>query len=100
MRYRRVKRDAVQKPITEALLAVGCSVVDLAMVGGGVGDLLVGVRGHNLLFECKDPARRNEKFSGTRLATEERQATFRANWKGQQAVVYSVDEALYQVSCV
>lgn len=94
MRYRRRKVDANQAEIVEALRGVGCSVVDLSAVGGGAPDLLVGRDGRNWLIECKNPNRRKEKFSGSRLATEERQAKFRSEWRGQVAVAFTPDEAL------
>lgn len=105
VRYRRTKRDANHVEIVAALKAAGCTVVDLAATGGGVPDLLVGVRGRNLLLEVKNPNRRRK--DGTLMGkgvyhaeVADRQADFRANWTGQAAVVYSVEEALHQVGCV
>jgi len=98
MRYRGTRRDANHKSIVDALRAAGCSVVDLAPVGNAVPDLLVGVRGRNLLLEVKNPARRTRGDNAA--GTLEKQAEWRAEWGGQSAVVYTVDEALYQVSCV
>jgi Holliday junction resolvase len=98
MRYRGVRRDANHKAIADALRAAGCTVVDLAAVGTAVPDLLVGVRGRNLLLEVKNPARRTRGDNSA--GTLEKQAEWRANWLGQAAVVYTIEEALHQVGCV
>jgi hypothetical protein len=45
----RVKRDANHGDVVRALEAVGCTVVDLSMVGGGCPDLLVYRRSTGLL---------------------------------------------------
>ena len=50
---RNPKVDANHKEITDALRAVGASVVSLAAIGRGVPDLLVGFRGGNYLLEVK-----------------------------------------------
>ena len=47
------RRDGSESGIVRALTALGCSVQPLS--GHGVPDLLVGIRGVNLLLECKAP---------------------------------------------
>lgn len=88
-------RDANHGEIVAALRAVGCTIVDLAAVGGGVPDLLVGYRGANLLVEVKD---------GSRVPSERRlrpsQLEFRDEWRGQWAVVCTVGQALELVAGV
>jgi hypothetical protein len=83
--------DANHRAIREGLEAAGCSVVSLASVGRGCPDLLVGYRGHNYLLEVKSGASRH---------TDEAQARFRESWRGQQAVVGGVAEALYCVGLI
>lgn len=88
-------RDANHGEIVAALRAVGCTIVDLAAVGGGVPDLLVGYRGVNLLVEVKD---------GSRVPSERRlrpsQVAFRDQWRGQWAQVGTVGQALELVAAV
>lgn len=97
MRRYRTKRDANHQEIVDTLRAAGCSVVDLAAVGGGVPDLLVGWDGHNTLMEVKNPA--HIKIGGAAMTkTRQRQAEFREKWRGRVAVVYSRDEALRALS--
>lgn len=88
-------RDANHGEIVAALRAVGCTIVDLAAVGGGVPDLLVGYRGVNLLVEVKD---------GSRVPSERRlrpsQLEFRDEWRGQWAMVGTVGQALELVAAV
>lgn len=79
------KRDANHAAIKDALKVVGCSVLDLADVGHGCPDLLVGYAGHNWLMEVKN---------GANKALTEDERRFLLLWRGQRAVVCSVDEAL------
>lgn len=96
MRYRTTRRDANHKAIVDALIGAGCSVLDLAAVGGGAPDLLVGFRGRNKLVEVKNPA--NKRRSGsTNPTTGLKQAKFRAAWKGETATVDSVEAAVREV---
>lgn len=81
--------DANQPQIVSDLRALGYSVVSLARVGSGCGDILVGVRGHNLLFEIKDPAQPKSK----RLLTDE-ECSFHLHWRGQIATIETTEQAL------
>jgi hypothetical protein len=96
--HRTTRRDANHNEIVAALKAAGCSVVDLAAVGGGIPDLLVGVGGdRNLLLEVKNPA--NKRRSGsTNPTTGPKQAAFRAAWRGPVAVVFTIEEALREIA--
>jgi hypothetical protein len=47
------RRDTTHSEVKKELLALGASVVDLADVGGGVPDLLVGFCGCAFLVEVK-----------------------------------------------
>jgi hypothetical protein len=86
---RAAKIDANQPEIVQALRKAGATVQTLAMVGAGCPDLLVGFQGRNLLMEVKDgrlpPSRR-------RLTTDEQ--NWCVAWRGQVAIVKSVDDAL------
>ena len=97
--YRRAKRDGNHGEIVTALKAIGASVVDLAAVGGGVPDLLVGYRTRNWLLEVKLPGRIGKRPRGqAQIATEEKQSKFRAAWQGQHAVVSSPQAAVDEVT--
>lgn len=80
------KVDTNQKPIVKALKDIfGEDVVfDLSAVGRGCPDIMVGVRGVNLLFEIKTD-------SGT-LTTD--QKIFHQVWTGQVNVIRNLDDAL------
>ena len=82
------RKDANQAEIVAGLLAVGCTV----WVMHEPADLLVGRRGINLLLECKDGSKRP---SARKLTPA--QVAFRQSWRGQFAVVTSVEEALQVV---
>lgn len=79
------KRDANHAEIVQALKTVGCSVLDLADVGHGCPDLLVGYAGRNWLMEVKD---------GDNKALTPDESRFALLWRGQRATVRTVDEAL------
>ena len=83
------RRDTNHQEIVKAAQAVGASVVDLANIGSGCPDILVGFRGVNYLVEIKDgskaPSRR-------RLTPDER--AFHKTWEGQVAVCAGVDDLL------
>jgi arginine repressor len=95
---RAARVDDNQAEIVAALRAAGCTVQSLAAVGRGCPDLLVGrTRStgtqRNYLLEIKDGA----KPPSRRKLTPDEQA-WHAAWRGQVAVVESVDEAL-EVCC-
>lgn len=76
--------DANQAEIVADLRAIGASVQHLHEVGHGCPDLLVGFRGENYLFEIKS--------LGGRLTLEQR--CWHDLWRGQLAVIRSIEEAL------
>lgn len=84
------KRDANENQIVKALAAAGCSVTQLS--GPGVTDLVVGRAGVNYLLEVKDPAQPPCKQALTPL-----QEIWHRDWRGQKAVVKTVEEALAAV---
>lgn len=89
---RRAKIDANQPQIVAALVAAGCSVKSLAMVGDGFPDLIVGRQGWNYLLEVKDGTLSPSKRTLTEDETE-----FHASWRGHVVTVNSVAEALEAV---
>lgn len=80
------KVDANQSDIVKAIRdAYGPhAVLDLSAVGGGCPDLLFGIRGCNIFAEIKTDR-------GSLTAD---QIKFHDRWRGQLAIVRSVDEAL------
>lgn len=91
------RRDDNQSAIAAALRAAGYSVADLASVGAGVPDLLVGgelacpgcgrsLRA-NVLLEIKNTAGRGLKLTPA-------EAAFFTRWAGQAAIVKDIDQAL------
>lgn len=87
--------DANHAEIVRALRAVGASVESLAAAGSGFPDLAVGYRGKNFLLEVKDGAK-----SASRKALRPSQVEWHARWRGQVAVVESVDDALRAIGAV
>lgn len=85
----RAKRDANHGEIVRNLRAVGCSVQDLANVGDGCPDLLVGFMGKNFVFEVKDGSKPE---SAQRLTADE--DVWLRLWRGKASVVNSVESAL------
>ncbi len=81
--------DANQIEIVEALERISCDVLEI----GWPLDLLVGYRQRNWLLEIKDPS----KPASERKLTPE-QVSFFALWRGQKAVVETVDEAIAVVT--
>ena len=81
---RQTNYDANHIEIVEKLRSIGAVVVDLAAVGKGVPDILVGFRGKTYLMEIKTA-------KGYVRATQEQ---FFRSWNGGHiAVVRSFDDA-------
>lgn len=76
--------DLNQPEIIEAFQRCGCSVLSLAPLGGGAGDLLVARNGVTIMVEVKS-ATGNLRPS---------QIDFRAEWKGRYEVVRTVKRAV------
>ena len=91
---RAAKVDDNQAEIVRALQAIGASVESLAAVGAGVPDILVGYQGRNVLMEIKDGA----KIPSKRRLTSD-QVKWHGKWRGQVAVVESIDQAYKALGC-
>jgi len=88
--------DVNHREIVEALRGVpGLTVLSLARVGSGCPDLLVGVRGRNYLLEVKRPPSPRGGLSASALTPG--QLSWHRDWKGQVAVIRSVDDALVAI---
>lgn len=82
---RAAKVDTNQNPIVKDLRSIfGECILDLSRVGGGCPDLLVAVRGVNLLMEIKTDSGRLTPA----------QIRFHRNWPGQVAVARTLADAL------
>ena len=90
---RAAKIDANQAEIVKALRKIGCTVKSLAAVGEGCPDLLVGFNGQNYAIEVKD----GKAIPSKRRLTEDEER-FHREWRGQVAVVTSVEEAIAVVT--
>lgn len=86
---RAAKVDGNHGDVVKALRDVGVAVKSLASVGGGMPDLLCGLRGINVLLEVKDGSK---PPSERRLTAAE--AEFIATWPGPVYVVTSPEEAV------
>lgn len=81
--------DANQAEIVKALRKAGASVQLLHRVGQGCPDAVLGWRGINLMVEFKD----GSKIPSARKLTKP-EAEWHEAWRGQVAIVESVDDAL------
>ena len=81
--------DKNQSQIVKDLKQFGATVVVMSDLGGGCGDILVGWRGRNLLFEIKNP----DQFPSAQKLTL-KEAEFHQVWKGQIDVVKATDDIL------
>jgi hypothetical protein len=90
---RAAKVDANQHEIVAALRKIGASVQPLHSVGQGCPDLLVGWRGMNTVLEIKD----GKKPPSARKLTDD-QVIWHEEWRGQVAVVETVEQAILAVT--
>lgn len=89
------RTDANQAAIVQALRQAGASVLILSMVGKGCPDVLVGRQGINTLLEIKDASK---PPSARRLTRDEHD--WQIQWRGQVAIVTTIDEALRAVGAL
>jgi len=82
--------DANQNLIVAGLRDCGYSVAITSQLGSGFPDIIVGSSsGRNYLFEIKDPSQPPSKRKLTKDEEE-----FKASWRGQYAVIETLDDAL------
>jgi len=89
MARRAARVDNNMDAIASCFRAAGFSVCSLAMVGGGVPDLLLGFGGTNVLIEVKDS---EQPLSKRRFTAAQKK--WHAEWKGRAHVVETVEQAL------
>jgi hypothetical protein len=89
--------DKNQPAIVKALRQCGASVQPLSAVGGGCTDLLVGYRGVNLCIEVKEPITTTHR---PQKQLTPAQVVWHGDWRGQKAVVETIDEALAVLAVV
>ena len=92
---RAAKIDSNQIQVVSALRAAGASVQSLAAVGKGVPDLLVSIRGVNLLMEIKDG---NKPKSAQKLTDD--QLKWHGAWQGPVCVVDGPEAALRMIGVI
>jgi len=92
---RAAKKDANQDEIVAALRDVGASVALTHQLGGGFPDVVVGYRDETFLLEIKDGDQPPSKQQLTR-----KEAEFHQSWRGQIAIVTSVEEALRVIGAI
>lgn len=91
--------DANHADIVKALLAVGCTVQNLAGVGCGCPDILVGIRGVMVLVEIKNPERDTASQRRADEDTLRAQKKWRNWWRGSPPQrIETVEQALDLVS--
>jgi hypothetical protein len=81
--YRKpVSRDKNHAEIVSAFQQLGCTVADLAGVGGGCPDILVGFRGRDRLVEIKQPAGPKGGLVNRHVELTDEQVGWHGAWKG------------------
>jgi len=84
--------DDNQPDLVAGLRKLGLSVAVTSSLGNGFVDIVVGCGGRNYLFEVKDPA----KPPSARTLTQDEQR-FHNEWRGQVAVVCTVEDVLSHI---
>jgi len=87
--------DGNHVAIVDALRAVGATVTSTASLGGGFVDLVVGYRGANYLLEVKDGS-----LPPSRRKLTPREQAFHDGWRGQTAVVETVEQAVKAIGAI
>ncbi len=87
--HRVARIDSNQTTITQALRQMGASVLHTHQLGQGAPDIVCGFRGVNLLIEIKDGSKPPSK---RRLTPDEQE--WHDRWRGQVAIVESVEDAV------
>jgi hypothetical protein len=87
--------DANQSDIVARLREVGASVTPTHEIGRGFPDLAIGFRGVTYLAEVKDGSKPKSR---RRLTPDE--AEWHSTWRGQVAIVETVDDALKLIGVI
>ena len=88
--------DGNQAAIVDALRQIpGVTVLLLSAVGRGCPDICAGVKGKNYLLEVKAPGGPRGGTSRQALTDPERE--WHRTWRGQAAIVTSIEQALYAI---
>jgi hypothetical protein len=87
--HRVARIDSNQTTITQALRRMGATVTPTHTIGNGFPDLAVGWKGVTLLIEIKDGSKPPSK---RRLTPDEQE--WHDRWRGQVAIVESVEDAV------
>ena len=90
------RRDANEKKIISQLRAVpGVSIMQCSEI-----DLIVGFKGHNFLFELKNPdtAFLADGITFKKGAIKESQSKIRRTWQGHYNIVTSLEQILEDIN--
>ncbi len=87
------RTDSNQTELVKLARKMGASVWITSSLGNGAPDFVLGVRGINLLVECKD----GEKSPSQRKLTPCEQL-FHLSWNGQIAIISSTDELVQLIN--
>lgn len=83
------RKDGNHKEIIQAFRDLGASVFDTASLGSGFPDIVIGMKGSNVLVEIKDgllpPSKR-------KLTPDE--IKFHELWRGKVVIINNVDEVI------
>lgn len=80
------RTDLNQSAIVEGLRALAFDVFITSDLGNGFGDIVVGTRGRNLIFQIKQPGKEKDLTPA--------EYVFHSEWRGQIDTVTTLDEAL------
>jgi hypothetical protein len=87
------KTDANHKEIVRVARQMGATVQNLAMVGHGCPDLIIGFKGINYLVEVKDGKQIPSKRALTFMEKD-----WHDKWNGQVAIVESINDLVHLLS--
>ena len=83
------KLDVNHNEILRAARDLGATTQSLASIGDGCPDAVIGYKGHNLIIEIKNGG----EIPSRRKLTEDEER-WHSDWRGQVAVVESVDDLM------
>ena len=83
------RKDSNHKEIIQAFRDLGASVFDTASLGSGFPDIVIGMKGSNVLVEIKDGSLPPSK---RKLTPDE--IKFHELWRGKVVIINNVEEAI------